>query len=311
MQGRLLKKYADEVILSYDTDNAGQKATERGLEVLDRLGCRVKILQIPDGKDPDEFIRKNGPEKFKILIDRAISVLEYKINVLKNTYQPETEEGRINFLNGVAELLTELDNFVEREIIVNKISDSYGITADALHAEIDRRLKRKQRKEKNTEFYSAKKELTVSVKPRSVNKNEETRARYEKMLLALLCRENRLYRKVAYRYPVSEFSDESLREMAGVLYERLENGNDFLLEEYISKLAPEKASSIIHISESICRFDEPEKALEDILQRLEIIKLEEEKKDILMRLKNITNIDEKKRLQEQLQSVIRKMAGNK
>ena len=99
--------------------------------------------------------------------------------------------------------------------------------------------------------------------------------------------------------------------MAGVLYERLENGNDFLLEEYISKLAPEKASSIIHISESICRFDEPEKALEDILQRLEIIKLEEEKKDILMRLKNITNIDEKKRLQEQLQSVIRKMAGNK
>jgi len=309
MQGRLLKKYADEVILSYDSDSAGQKATERGLEILNRVGCQAKILQIPDGKDPDEFIRKNGPEKFKMLIDRAISVLEYKINVLKNTYSSGSEEDRLNFLNGVAELLTERDNFLEREIVIMKISEDYGISADALHAEVDRRLKQKQRREKTTEFYSAKKELTGLVKPRSVTKNEDTRVRYEKMLLALLCRENWLYEKAAVRYPVSEFSDDSLKEMAAVLYNRLNNGDCFVMEEYISKLDPDKASSIIQISESFGGFGEPEKALEDILQKLEILKLEEEKKDILMRLKNITNIEEKKRLQEQLQSVIRKIAN--
>jgi len=309
MQGRLLKKYADEVILSYDSDSAGQKATERGLEILNRVGCQAKILQIPDGKDPDEFIRKNGPEKFKMLIDRAISVLEYKINVLKNTYSSGSEEDRLNFLNGVAELLTERDNFLEREIVIMKISEDYGISADALHAEVDRRLKQKQRREKTTEFYSAKKELTGLVKPRSVTKNEDTRVRYEKMLLALLCRENWLYEKAAVRYPVSEFSDDSLKEMAAVVYNRLNNGDCFVMEEYISKLDPDKASSIIQISESFGGFGEPEKALEDILQKLEILKLEEEKKDILMRLKNITNIEEKKRLQEQLQSVIRKIAN--
>jgi len=309
MQGRLLKKYADEVILSYDSDSAGQKATERGLEILNRVGCQAKILQIPDGKDPDEFIRKNGPEKFKMLIDRAISVLEYKINVLKNTYSSGSEEDRLSFLNGVAELLTERDNFLEREIFIRKISEDYGISADALHAEVDRRLKQKQRREKTTEFYSAKKELTGLVKPRSVTKNEDTRVRYEKMLLALLCRENWLYEKAAVRYPVSEFSDDSLKEMAAVLYNRLNNGDCFVMEEYISKLDPDKASSIIQISESFGGFEEPEKALEDILQKLEILKLEEEKKDILMRLKNITNIEEKKRLQEQLQSVIRKIAN--
>lgn len=309
MQGRILKKYADEVVLAYDSDTAGQKATERGIEVLKRMGCRIKVLQIPDGKDPDEFIRKNGPEKFKMLIDRALSLLEYKIGRLKNMYSLENEEGRLNFLNGVADLLTEQENFMEREIIIKKISDNYDITADALHAEVERRLKQKQRKEKNTEFYSAKKELTGSVKTFTVRKNEGARIRYEKMLLALLCQENRLFNKVADRYLVSDFSDESLKEMANVLYEKLKTGSDFLLEEYISRLDPEKASSIVHISKTFCNFDEPDKALEDILQKLEILKLEEEKKDILMRLKNITSVEEKKQLQEQLQSVIRKIAN--
>ena len=309
MQGRILKKYADEIILSYDADTAGQKATERGLEVLNRLGCRLKVLQIPDGKDPDEFIRKNGPEKFKMLIDRAISLLEYKIGVLKNMYSLDNEEGKLNFLNGVADLLTEQENFMEREIVVKKISEIYDISADALHAEIERRLKQKQRKEKSSEFYSAKKELTGSVKTFTVRKNEDIRVRYEKMLIALLCRENHLYSKVADRYSENDFSDESLREMASVLFEKLKTGSDFLLEEYISRLDPEKASSIVHISKTFCNFDDPEKALEDILQKLELLKLEEEKKDILIRLKNITNVEEKKQLQEQLQSVIRKIAN--
>ncbi|HEY8422101.1 MAG TPA: DNA primase [Thermoclostridium sp.] len=309
MQGRILKKYADEIILSYDADTAGQKATERGLEVLNRLGCRAKVLQIPDGKDPDEFIRKNGPEKFKMLIDRAISLLEYKIGVLKNMYSLDNEEGKLNFLNGVADLLTEQENFMEREIVVKKISEIYDISADALHAEIERRLKQKQRKEKSSEFYSAKKELTGSVKTFTVRKNEDIRVRYEKMLIALLCRENHLYSKVADRYSENDFSDESLREMASVLFEKLKTGSDFLLEEYISRLDPEKASSIVHISKTFCNFDDPEKALEDILQKLELLKLEEEKKDILIRLKNITNVEEKKQLQEQLQSVIRKIAN--
>jgi len=309
MQGRLLKKYSDEIILAYDSDTAGQKATERGLEVLNNLGCRVKVLQIPDGKDPDDFIRKNGPEKFKMLIDRAISLLEYKIGLLKRMHPSDTEDSRLDFLNGVADLLSELDNFMEREIIIRKISSDYNITEDALHAEVDRRLKKKRRREKTTEFYSAKKELTGSVRPLSVGKNEGARIRYEKMLLTLLCRENRLYQKVKDRYLPSDYSDDSLKEMSAALYDKLKTGDDFLLEEYISKLAPGMASSMIHLSKNLSNIEEPEKALEDILQKLEVLKLEEEKKDILMRLKNISNIEEKKQLQKQLQSVIRKMSN--
>ncbi len=106
---------------------------------------------------------------------------------------------------------------------------------------------------------------------------------------------------------MSDFSDGSLRDMALALYQKLGQGNDFFLEEYITKLEPEKASELIHLSKVTCNFDNPDKAFDDILLKLETIKLEEEKKDILMRLKNITDMDEKKQLQKRLQLIIKKM----
>lgn len=309
MQGRILKKYADEVIISYDTDIAGKKATERGLDVLEGLGCRVKVLQVPGEKDPDEFVRKNGADKFKNLVDRAISILEFKILSLRQMYPQDNQENKLSFLNGVADLLAEQDNILEREMVMKNISRDYDITMDTLQAEVERRLSLKLRKEKKKEFNAAKKELTGTVKSYSIHKNDSTRTLYEKMLIALIGSENRLYDKAYERYPASAFTEGTLREMAEVLYEKLEQGNDFILEEYITKLDPENASAIIHLARTSCNFDEPEKALEDILKKLETLKLEEEKKDILKRLKNITDINEKKLLQEQLQLVIHRMTG--
>ncbi len=308
MQGRILRKYADEIVISYDSDTAGQRATERGLEILVQLGCRVKVLQTPDGKDPDEYIRRNGAKKFKNLIDRALSLLEYKISLLKKMHPQDNPEGKLAFLNGVADLLSEQDNFLEREMVIKRISQDYDITEDALHAEVERRLRKKRRKQKNNEFYSAQNDLTGAVKTYTIRRQENKMSRYEKMLLALISRENKLYQKVADRYPPSEFSDDTLKEMASILYQKLEEGSDFALEEYITRLDSERASSIVHMSKTICNFDEPDKALEDILQKLEVLKLEEEKKDILMRLKNITNVEEKKQLQQQLQIIIRNIA---
>jgi DNA primase len=308
MQGRILRKYADEIVISYDSDTAGQRATERGLEILVQLGCRVKVLQTPDGKDPDEYIRRNGAKKFKNLIDRALSLLEYKISLLKKMHPQDNPEGKLAFLNGVADLLSEQDNFLEREMVIKRISQDYDITEDALHAEVERRLRKKRRKQKNNEFYSAQNDLTGAVKTYTIRRQENKMSRYEKMLLALISRENQLYQKVADRYPPSEFSDDTLKEMASILYQKLEEGSDFALEEYITRLDSERASSIVHMSKTICNFDEPDKALEDILQKLEVLKLEEEKKDILMRLKNITNVEEKKQLQQQLQIIIRNIA---
>ncbi|NLG89462.1 MAG: DNA primase [Clostridiaceae bacterium] len=311
MQGRILKKYADEIIISYDTDSAGKKATERGLEVLGRLGCRVKVLQIPDGKDPDEYIRKNGPEKFKNLADRALSLLEYRIKRLKEEFPQDSVEGKMAFLNGVADILAEQDNIVEREIFMKGISRDYDISFDSLAAETNRRINRKKRMEKSREFAAARKELTGSIRPGLPDRKKGARSRYEMMLIALLSRENHLFREVSKRYPVECFSEGNIREIAGILYRRLSEGNDFLLEEFITKLNSDAASELIHLVKTSCNFENPEKAMDDIITKLEVIKLEEEKKDILIHLKNITDMDEKKRLELKLQSIIEKIRKSK
>lgn len=310
MQGRILKKYAEEVVISYDADAAGKKATERGLEILDRLDCRVKVLQIPDGKDPDEFIRKNGPEKFKKLVDRAISLLEYKIKQLKLNFPQDNPDGRLAFLNGVADLLTEQENMMEREMVLKRISQDYDLTMDTLHAEVERRLKQKRRRDKSKEFNTKRRDLTGSVKSYALRKEEGQRAHFEQMLLTLISRENQLFPIVSEKYPLDSFSEGTIREMAEVLYSKLSDGNDFFLEEYISKLDPEKASAIIRYSKIDGNYDNADKALEDILQRLETIKLEEEKKDIIARLQNI-NEDEaqKQQLKKRLQYIIQKISG--
>ncbi|NLY19630.1 MAG: DNA primase [Clostridiaceae bacterium] len=308
MQGRIIKKYADEVILSYDTDMAGRKATERGLDVLEGLGCRVKVLQVPGEKDPDEFIRKNGADKFKNLVERAISILEYKIMKLREMHPQDSQDNKLSFLNGVADLLAEQDNIMEREIVMKNISRDYDITMDTLQVEVKRRQDIKMRKQKKKEFNTAKKELTGTVKSYSIHKDNK-KSLLEKMLIALISSENHLYGKVRERYPISAFTEGPIRKMAEVLYEKLEQGNGFILEEYITRLDPEEASAIIHMARTSCNFEESEKALEDILKKLEILKLEEEKKDILKRLKNITDINEKKLLQNRLNKVIQKITG--
>lgn len=311
MQGRVLKKYSDEVIICYDADLAGKKATDRGLDILNQLGCRVKVLQMPEGKDPDEFIRKNGAKEFKNLVDRAISLLEYKIHKLRLEYPENNQDNKLKFLDGVADLLSEHENIMEREMVMKNISRNYDITMDALLAEVERRKRQKIRKDKNREFTLAKRDLTGTIKtfsPRNAHEKSNMKENYEKMLIVILSTENQLFEKAAKKYPLSAFSEGSLRDMAGVLYEKLEKGNDFILEEYITKLEPEKASAIIHMAKTSCKFDDPEKALDDILKKLELTKLMEEKKDILKRLKNITDMEEKKQLQEELQMVIRRMA---
>jgi DNA primase len=82
-QGHILKKYTEEIIISYDADTAGQAATLRGLDLLGDMGCNVRVMLIPEGKDPDEFVRKKGADELKKLVDGAISLVEYKIRTLK------------------------------------------------------------------------------------------------------------------------------------------------------------------------------------------------------------------------------------
>ena len=137
-QGWLLRKNAEQVILGYDADGAGQTAIIRGIDILKSMGIDIRILQISGAKDPDEFVVKYGPDKFKKCMDDAISVVEYKIKVLKQKYNLNNTSDKIKFLNEIAKILADEDNTIEREVYIDKIAKTYQISREAILAEINK-----------------------------------------------------------------------------------------------------------------------------------------------------------------------------
>lgn len=135
-QAQLLKRYTDHVVLSYDADQAGINAALRGLDILHGVDCKVKVLHVTDGKDPDEFVKKNGKAAFLKLVDEALPYADYKLSLLRKEYNLDTTEGRVEFLKHAAEVLRELSP-VEADIYIKKLAEETKISEGAIRLEIN------------------------------------------------------------------------------------------------------------------------------------------------------------------------------
>lgn len=131
-QARLLKRYADKVIISYDADIAGQAATLRGLEILREAGFDVRVLTIPQGKDPDEFVRSNGKEAFLKLAQTAIPLIGYRLKRAEEGIDFKNQESLIKYGERVTEILADL-NPVEKDVYIKDISENTGIKEQSLY----------------------------------------------------------------------------------------------------------------------------------------------------------------------------------
>ena len=139
-QGKLIRRYSDKVVFSYDSDEAGQNAISRGLEILEKLGVEGKVLQMEGAKDPDEYIIKYGSGRFNLLVENAISIIEFKVKRLRQNYNLDITSDKIKFLKEVSKLISNIDSKIEREIYINKISETNGISKEAIYAEMNKFL---------------------------------------------------------------------------------------------------------------------------------------------------------------------------
>ncbi|CAB1240666.1 DNA primase [Clostridiaceae bacterium BL-3] len=136
-QAKLMAKYADKVIISYDADTAGQMATIRGMDILKDAGLEVEVLQIPNGKDPDEFVRNNGREDFLKLVNKAVPLIEYRIESVKKNINFDSNESTVRYVEKVLEILTKVDP-IEREVYLKKLSEETGIRDQVLYDMLNR-----------------------------------------------------------------------------------------------------------------------------------------------------------------------------
>lgn len=278
-QGRLLRKSSQQVIIGYDSDGAGQAATMRGLEILQGLGCDVRILQIEGAKDPDEFVIKYGPERFEKQVDKAISLVEYKVKVLKNVLNIEHPNDKIKFLKEIAKVLSKIDNEIEREVYAQKISSEYQVSKEAIYAEIS--------KLENTSVTN--KRVLESAKPRlqvkEESKVEEQVLKREKLIIYLLINyPEESYNRIKNVIRVEDIKDETNKQIIKKLYDELEKGNsntsnvlDWFEEEKI-------INEISWILAYDFEITEVEKCIDDILGIYEKEKVIQERNDIINQL---------------------------
>lgn len=216
-QGRLLRKSTEQVILGYDADGAGQAAIIRGMDILQSMGCDIRVLQISGAKDPDEFVIKYGPDKFRKCMDDAISVVEYKVKNLKKELNIDNVSDKIKFLNAIAKILSEVSNSMEREVYVDKIAQTYNISKEAIYAEINKRLY----SSKNASLKTLEAKPNI-VRPKQEEKVDEQTSRREQMVIYLLINyPKEAFERIKQIVSIESIKSEKNKNIIQVLYDKL------------------------------------------------------------------------------------------
>jgi len=302
-QGRLLRKYSQQVIFSYDSDGAGQNAIKRGIEVLEKQNCDARVLQMEGAKDPDEFIIKYGSGRFKLLVDNAISLVEFKIKMLKDGYNLDNAKDKIAFLKKITDVLSSVDNKIEREIYIDKISEQYDISKQAIYAEVNKTL------------YKGKPEKilvkpTAKIEDSKVAEVDSVIRKRENMVLYLLIN----YPKETKELIQSNICVEDLKiEENKVIFEKImasEEMDSEKITQQIANLEDEKIQE--HISEIMVtdyEITSIEKCTQDVILIYNKERLQNRKLQIVKELEN-PNLEKGqiKDLEMELSDIIVKMA---
>lgn len=310
-QAKLLRMYGEEVFISYDADIAGKKATVRGLDVLEKMGCLVKVLTIPEGKDPDDYIKSFGKNKFDSLVKNAVTYLEYKVGLLKQEIDQDSTSGKIEFLNKTADILAEVGNTIERDMYIRKLALEYGIKESSLEVEVARRTGEQKNKLLKKQNFKNKQDKEKIVANNRLEPEEQKKSKYKKMLLCLLCMNNDILNTldtVEESLESEVLEDGELDKMLKDLIENIKSGNEISLAQFIGNLPNDKASEYVAICENECVFEDKKKAFEDIVRKLKEEKIKKRQREILDILKKNDIEDEEyiEKLKNELSVILTK-----
>ena len=299
-QGRLIRQYAEEVILSYDSDSAGQMAIERGLEVLNSLGVSAKVLQMEGAKDPDEYVLKYGPDRFKKLIDNSISYAEYKIRRLEENYNLNDTTEKINFLTKMAEILAKIDNNIERDIYVDKFSQELGVGKEAILAEI----------EKKTIRSKAKEVITLNMQG-NVKKNQDTQGtnlKMENLVIYLLSKKDeKVYQILKDNVSLEDVKGETQKSIIAKLYDIYQTGQ--INAKSIDTICDteEEMNLLTEIMMNENQNNDVNKVLSEVVKGFQLNKLENRKKELIKELSQIDTKEKRELLENELSDVITRL----
>ncbi len=300
-QGWLLRKNAEQVILGFDSDGAGQTAIMRAMEVMQNMGCDMRVLQMSGAKDPDEYVLKYGSARFQKLLDEAISLIEFKIKVLQKDLNLENASDKIKFLNEIAKLISKIDNTMEREIYIEKIAKGYNISKEAIYAEVNKLQYSNRQTSKILE--KEKTAIRRNIIKNSNQISEEVRKR-ENTIIWVLINSTETYRVIKDNIKVEDFKDETNKKILKQIYEEIEKGNSNVMSVLDHTDNEEIQNHLTEIMAADYGITDNKKAIEDLLKKYELEKLENKRNSLLLALNQETDIDKKKSIGKELNDIV-------
>lgn len=270
-QAMLMKRYSDEVIICYDADEAGQKATARAIQILRNSGLLIRVLTVPDGKDPDEFIRnkgENGPAAFANILEKSGNDVEYRLTKLKKLYDINTSQGKIAYLTESVKILATLDSAIEQEVYVAKIAKEAEVSKEAVNLQLSKLSKKKYKEATKHQFRQLQSNLSGrddKINAQHYQKPRSTAA--EEALIAYLINNPDKAKKISSLLKSENIQTEFNRRLYEYFQERIKNSLDPLLN--ISADFPSgEAAKIIQINSSYSQSVSTEQAMMEYINTI-------------------------------------------
>lgn len=274
------------------------------MDILQNMGCDMRVLQIEGAKDPDEYVVKYGPERFQKCVDNAISLVEFKVKVLKKELNLEHTNDKIKFLNEIAKILAKISNQMEREIYIDKISKEYSISKEAIGSEIQKLLYARSQGAKTLE--KTKKILSMTPEGSQTTIDSATLKRENMLLYLIINYPQKAYLTFQAIVKPQDMKDERNQQILKKLYEELEKGN-INTNQVLNWF--ESQEMINHLTEIMTyefEMTDIQKAIEDIVMAFQKEKLTNRKNEIIQQLENTEGLNSEKikQLEDELNEVI-------
>ncbi len=269
-QANLLARYTKEIILTMDADEAGQKAIRRAAGILEKTGLKTRIIVIPNGKDPDDFIKEKGADRFRALIEGAISDIEYKLlTAAKNIVDLDGDKGKLEYLSAAAEIIADENDIMTRDIYIGRLSDKYGVSKTALETKVN------EIRKKNARFRE-KKEITDIIRPKWSNNDVNPQRREsakgtnaEESLIAVLLQHPDFCRKAVEKLPPDKMITSLNRRIYEMIIEALENGGSLDISFFAQRLLPAEVGYLVSLQNGDRAGQNPKQILSDCINVIE------------------------------------------
>lgn len=283
----LLSRYADEILLAYDNDEAGQKATERAMKVFSSIGMKIRVIRLSGGKDPDEILKKFGAEKIRNLIDGAENEIEFKLLKAREGLDLESSDGKVKYLTLAADILSSEKNSIAVDVYSSRLAEELGVEKTAINARINQLKKQKAYSSQRKKYEEIQRDSLSKMSKLRISTNTSVKSvRAQERIVTLIFENPDFYRAVKERLSSDFFSVPVLERIYKAVSQRIEENASLDLTALSASLSDGEMSEFVRLSKQGERFSGTKKELLDCIDVVESEKEREKAQSLDVSLLN-------------------------